>query len=470
MTDPAAATIPVRPGRPLSLASRLSGAIGFILLIGGLIVTWAAFAYGQQAARNAFDRLLIGAADQISASISIVDGQPLVDLPVTALDLLALAEDDRIVYRVADATGKTLTGYENVTPPRDSGDVVFYDGTFTGEPIRLVAVRRHFAERGFSGSITTIVGHTLLARNALAWEITRNAWIALGIAGIGMVLLAAFAIRSALAPLRRVEHEMLKRDPKDLTPFDIAVPAELSAVMTAINGFMLRLKRQMDAMQNLISDSAHQLRTPIAGLRAQAELAAEETDAVRQREIVRRVHARAVGLSRLTDQMLNRALVAHRADTAIHTVLDLRKIAMAATEMFDDGTMFESGRLKLDVPASPVLIRGDALSLTEAVKNLISNAIQHGEGNITIAVSPKADRADLLVWDQGEGLTKSQESQLGERFATTDKTSRGGAGIGLSIARAVARAHHSDIVVNRAGSKAFGIGFSLPRLTEPEAA
>ncbi len=91
-----------RPRRTLSLATRLFGAIGFILLVGGLIVTWAAFAYGQQAARNAFDRLLIGAADQISASISIVDGHPLVDLPVTALDLLALAENDRIVYRVAE--------------------------------------------------------------------------------------------------------------------------------------------------------------------------------------------------------------------------------------------------------------------------------------------------------------------------------------------------------------------------------
>ncbi len=313
-----------------------------------------------------------------------------------------------------------------------------------------------------------MVGHTLLARNALAWDIARNAWIALGVAGIGMVLLAAFAIRSALSPLHRLEREMRRRDPKDLTPLDIAVPAELSAVMAAIDGFMLRLKRQLDAMQNLISDSAHQLRTPIAALRAQAELAAEEPDPVRRTEIVRRIHTRAVGLSRLTDQMLNRALVTHRADTAIHTQVDLRKIAMAATEMFDDGDMFETGKLRLDVPASPLLAQGDALSLTEATKNLISNALRHGEGNITVTVRPEGEDAQIMVWDQGSGLTSEQERHLGERFATATGTS--GAGIGLSIAHAVATAHHSKLVIRRENRDAFGIGLSLPRITEEQTA
>lgn len=446
----------------MSLTSRLIVAIGLILLCGGLIVNAAAFAFGQDAATKAFDRLLIGAADQISASISIVDGQPLVDLPVTALYLLSLAEDDRIVYRVADASGQTLTGYENVPPPEEAADAVFYDGSFTGEPIRLVAVRRHFAERGFSGSVTTIVGHTLLARKALAWDIARGAWVALAIAGIGMVLLAAIAIRSALAPLRRLERELLRRNPKDLTPMSFPVPSELGTVMAGINGFMERLGRQMDAMQNLISDSAHQLRTPIAALQVQAQLASEEADPARQREIVQRIHARAVGLGRLTDQMLKQALVAHRADAANHMALDLRRIAMAASEVFDDGTAFESGRLRLDVPSGAVFVTGDALSLTEAAKNLISNALKYGTGTVTLEIASTKGGGRLTVWDSGPGLSKEQVKNLGNRFIHQGPGKGQGAGIGLSIARSVALAHNTDLDVERSGAGRFGIGFVIP--------
>ncbi|WDR06949.1 sensor histidine kinase [Devosia rhodophyticola] len=444
------------------MASRLFLAIGLILLAGGIIVTSAALAYGHQAARDAFDRLLVGAANQISASISIVDGTPLVDLPVTALELLALAREDRIAYRVIDPEGVTLTGYDELALPPTQQDVSFFDGTFAGAPVRLVAVRRHFAERGFSGTVTTIVAHTTIARQALAWDIARNAWMMLAVAGIGMVALAAFSIRSALVPLKRIGQDLLRRDPKDLTPLDIVVPRELRAVVDAINRFITRLHQQIDGMQNLISDSAHQLRTPIAALRAQAQLASEEQDPARQSEIVGRILARAVGLSRLTDQMLNRALVIHRGDSAVHTRIDLRRTAMAAAEVFDDGAIFEVGRLRLDLSETPVWIAGDALSLEEAVKNLISNALQHGDGVVTVSVIRQPDEALLHVHDEGKGMTAKEARQLGQRFLSSDQHRTNGTGIGLSIAHAVANAHGATIEVDIASNSGFTISLVIP--------
>jgi two-component system sensor histidine kinase TctE len=320
-----------------------------------------------------------------------------------------------------------------------------------------------FAERGFSGTVTTVVGHTTIAREALAWDIARQAWVVLGLAGIGMAALAAFSIRSALQPLRRIERDLLGRDPKDLTPLEIAVPPELRAVVEAINRFMLRLHRQIDGMQNLISDSAHQLRTPIAALRAQADLAAEEQDPARQAEIVQRIHARSVGLSRLTDQMLNRALVIHRADTAIHTVVDLRRVAMTASEVFDDGTLFESGRLRLSLPQAPAMVKGDLLSLEEAAKNLISNALQHGKGTVTVTVTVTlADGvARLSVHDEGCGVSNADAQRFGERFRRGNDHRTHGTGIGLSIAHAVASAHQTAIETTADGH-GFEIGFGLP--------
>ena len=119
--------------------------------------------------------------------------------------------------------------------PSSEANVSFFDGSFVGAPVRLVAVQRHFAERGFSGTVTTIVAHTTIARQALAWDIARNAWVMLAVAGIGMVALAVFAIRSALVPLKRIGQDLLGRDPKDLTPLDIAVARELRAIVDAIN-------------------------------------------------------------------------------------------------------------------------------------------------------------------------------------------------------------------------------------------
>ena len=444
------------------MAARLVVAIGFILLTGGAVVTVAALAYGQQAARNAFDRLLVGAATQISASITIIEGKPLVNMPVPALELLALAREDRIAYRVIDSNGETLTGYDELVMPEGQKDTFFFDGDFTGSKARFVTVRRHFAERGFSGSVTTIVGHTTIAREALAWEIAVNAWVVLALAGLGMVALAAFSIHSALAPLRQIGDDLLHRDPKDLTPMDIAVPSELKTIVGAINRFMRRLSRQVDGMQNLISDSAHQLRTPIAALRAQAELAADEIDPKKQNEIVRRIHARSIGLSRLTDQMLNRALVIHRADTAIHETIDLRKIAMAACDVFDDGKVFETGQLRLDLPPKPVWIRGDTLSLEEAAKNLISNALNHGAGQVSVIVEQQPDWAKLSVRDKGKGMTPAEIKLFSQRFLTNNQGRGGGTGIGLSIARAVAEAHGAELDAITANGIGFEITLQIP--------
>lgn len=461
MTDSAAPPAP--PRRIPSITGRLFAAIGLLLLAGGVAITLAAFAYGQQAARDAFDRLLIGAANQISASIAIVDGEPLADLPVSALDLLALAGQDRIVYRIVGENGETLTGYDAPALPEFEDESLFFDGEFTGEAARFVAVKRQFAERGFSGAVTTIVGHTTRARTALAWDIARNAWLLLAAAGLGMVALAAFAIRSALAPLRRIQEELLARDPHDLTPLDVAVPSELSAVTEAINRFMGRLKRQIEGMQNLISDSAHQLRTPIAALRAQAELAADEPDPDRRERIVARIHNRSVELTRLTDQILNRALIIHRADSEPHEWVDLRKVAMRAAESFDDGTLFEEGRLRLDLAPASAGVIGDRLSLEEAAKNFISNALTHGEGTVTVSAARHGDYARLAVSDEGKGPPSELLGELGTRF-TRGKS--GGSGLGLAIARAVATAHRGRLDLGRTEEGQFEIALILPLVAE----
>ncbi len=449
-----------------SVTTRLAVAIALILVASGLVVTIAALAYGRQAAEEVYDKLLAGAAFAISRSISVVGDEIVVDLPVSAFELLALAPDDRVVYRVVDGDGATITGYDIVPPPPETADdVVYYMAEFGGEPVRLAAMRRLFVERAFIGEVAVVVGHTMRARSALAWDITRNALLIVAAAGIALVALAIFAVRSALSPLRRIEGALLARDPKDLSPLDVGAPREVESMVAAIDRFMARLSRRVTVMQNLIADATHQLRTPIAALRAQAELARDEDDPERLRAIASRIHRRAVGLGRLTEQLLNQALIIHRSDAAVRTRVDLREIAVRVADETDHDLLSTEANLRLDLPEEPVFVEADALSLVEATKNLVNNAFRYGEPPVLLTVHG-ADAAVISVADQGRGIPETDWADSGQRFARSAGSAPDSAGLGLAIVNAVARAHSGRLSFSRRNDGRFSAALELPRIGE----
>ncbi len=444
-------------GQTRSLASRLALSVALVLLLGGGAVALAALAYGRQAAQRAYDRLLVGAAEQIAGSISTHAGAVVVDIPASAFELLSLAPEDRVFYAVFDPEGRRVTGYDDLPRPKAR----FSNASFGGEPIRLALVSRRFSERDFTGAVDVVVGQTTGARDALAREITRSALLLTGLLSLLMTALAAFAIRSALAPLWRIEKGLARREPRDLTPLDVAVPREIGQLVATINRFMQRQARQFEIMRNLIADASHQLRTPVAAMRAQAELAADEPDPERQRAIVARIHDRSIGLSRLTDQLLNHAMIIHRADAAPREVLDLRTVAIRVVEESDQGP--DGARrdlLRLELPEDPVPCLADALSLVEACKNLVNNAFAHGAPPVTVEVRVEGDAALIAVLDRGPGMPETSRAAVGARFGRGGVTARG-AGIGLAIVAAVADAHQGTIRLGRHGAGDFEIALVL---------
>ena len=416
-----------------------------ILIAGGIGVTLAALAYGRQAAEEAFDKLLAGAVFEMADSISVTSGGLQVDVPVSAFEMMALAPDDRVFYRVLNANGETLTGYDNLPPPPVvSEGAVFYNGVYRGEVIRLAAKRRVFVEQAFSGELLAIVAQTTLSRSELAWDITRNALIIVGVAGLVLVLLTFIAVRTALSPLERIERALLQRDPLDLTPLDVAAPREVATMVEAIDRFMGRLSRRVTVMQGLIADATHQLRTPVAALRAQAELATEEDDPAHLRDIVRRIHRRSVGLSRLTDQLLNQALIIHRADAVPRQPVDLRQVAIRVAAEVDHDYTARGEQMRLDLPEEQISVLGDELSLVEATKNLVNNAYRYGKAPVTLSVSLPAI---IAVTDRGPGIAEQDWPDIGRRFSKASGTTPDSAGLGLAIVTSVAEAHGGELVL-----------------------
>jgi len=183
-----------------------------LLMAGGVIVAIASLAYGKQAARQSYDRLLLGAANDIAESTKIVNGAPIVDLPVSAFSLLSLALDDRISYAVRDASGVLLTGYENSPVSDGTAEQVLFDAKLQNDPARFATVARRFAERNYSGTVYFTVGHTLRARNAMALELTKKALLGMGVAGLILMICAFFVIRSTMRPLQHMATDLLERD------------------------------------------------------------------------------------------------------------------------------------------------------------------------------------------------------------------------------------------------------------------
>jgi two-component system sensor histidine kinase TctE len=431
-----------------SLFWRLAALISAILLGGAAVLALAASYYARTAADDAYDRVLYGAARQISETLSAENGVVEAQVPVSALETLSISRSARIYYRIAGASGANVTGYNDLPLPLGAeagGTGPFVsDTTFKGHPIRIAAVGRYFAEA--NGWIMTVVGQTLEARDALARDLTFKAMVLVGIMSLLALAGMIVAIRLALRPLADIEAALLKRPPNVLTPLDVEAPAEIATLISAINSFMERLSLRLETMQRFIADSAHQIRTPLTALTGQVELlAAEKTPAKRQHHI-ERVKARTVELARLTNQLLSDAMISHRAETMSRSEVDLVVLARDALASAVPASLDRDIIVSFDAPPDPIMMRGDAVSLREAFKNVIENAIQHGAHSLLrLAVCKTDGGIEVAVSDDGPGIAADLWPRVTQRFFR-GRSGGTGSGLGLAIAREVALNHDGEIL------------------------
>jgi two-component system sensor histidine kinase TctE len=455
----------IRPGR--SLYSRIILIIAIIFGAGSVVLGTAAWFYARIAADDAYDRLLVGAALQIAESIYAQEGTISVDPPVSAFETLSLSANDRIFYKVVDPRGEVLTGYDDLAPAgsfAESREPLIFDSDYRGFPVRIAIVGRLVSDPAAPGWTHVIVAQTREARASLARDLTLKALLLVfamtSLAFLGVL----FAVRRALEPLTRVERELRTRDPKDLTPLDLEIPREIQTLVFTINRFMDRLSGRIALMQRFIADAAHQIRTPLAGLASQVDLLTEETRPERREQQLNRVRERTAELGRLTNQLLNHAMIIHRAEVAEFETIDL---AVLARQVLINAVPLSLDRdvdISFQDPPDPVLMRGDAVSLREALSNLIHNALKHGaETRLEVRVFADDDAAIVEVVDDGPGIPVSEWQQVREPFHTKSAT---GSGLGLSIAGDVVRAHGGELRFRERTNDGFAVILRFRRLRD----
>lgn len=451
---------------PSSLRRTLTLYLGVLLAVFAVALLFAARDYGQRAANRSYDHLLVSSALSIIDSVALVDAQWQVDLPYASLDLLSMAPDDRVFYRVFDGQNRTVTGYADLPlPPRTPSDEPqLFDARYSGETVRFVVVSRRVSSPSAQAEVRVQVGQTRRAREAVAQDIVNRALLAIGVLSLLSLALVAFGVHRAFRPLVKVERELSRREPSDLSPLDARVPREMDQMVAALNRFMARLSSSNETLRAFMAEAAHQMRTPLAALRAQAQLALDDDDPEDMRRSLAAIDRNATHMSRLLNQLLSDASVIHRSNLQRFAPVDMvETVHQALHEALPQA--LPAPRVQLAVGVASSRVQGDALLLREAIKNLIDNALKYGgDGPLQVALTEEGTYSVVTIADHGPGIPPGDAERVFERFARGEDAAPGGAGLGLAIVKRVVDSHGGQIDLSNRPTGGLVATIRLPRL------
>ncbi|MBA5778830.1 sensor histidine kinase N-terminal domain-containing protein [Stappia sp. F7233] len=410
----------------------------------------------RQTANAVFDRVLAGSALAIAERVAVTrDGLLEVDVPYVALEMLTSASEDRVFYRVEGPNGLFVTGYRQLPVPPPDPDASaesalsaianvpdFHDADFRGEPIRLAVLSGAASSGEQSIPYRLAIAETTTARRALARDILLRSAARQGLLIVIAAVAVLFGVRRALRPLARLEEAIARRSTDDLRPIHHRAPREVERLVDAINSFMARLETALNALKHFTGNASHQLRTPLAVIRTQIELARRSTDANGASDALERADTAVLQSERTLAQLLLLARIDEAAiDRAAPIAFDLVATAQAVTADLEPKAARAGLDLGFDAPGTgDVKIVGNRMLVEELLRNLIENAIAYaGHGRqATVRISRFQGRARLEVEDNGPGIAPEKRAAALGRFARLDPEGPQGAGLGLSIVEEIA--------------------------------
>ena len=433
-----------------SLLWHLALLLVVLMLASGL----SAYFNGREAADTAYDRTLLASARTISAGLSQRDGSLSADVPYVALDTFAYDSAGRIYYQVNDIHQHLISGYENLpapppgTPRTDDYPALarFYNGTYLGQNVRVVSLLKAVTEPSMNGMAEIRVAETDEARVAMARSLMADTLLRLGMLGLGALLVVWFAVSAALRPLERLRTAVEEREPDDLRPLPlVSVQRELRPLVQALNHFTERLRGQFKRQAQFIADAAHELRTPLAVLKAQLELGLRANDPQIWRNTLEQATQGTDRLTHMANQLLSLARIENGARAIAEGGAQLLDLSQLARELgMAMAPLAHARGFALALEADqPVWLYGEPTLLHELLSNLVDNAMAHSPagGNIILRVNWPAI---LEVEDDGPGIPHEDRERVFERFYRRN-SHVAGSGLGLAIVGDICRAHLAHI-------------------------
>ena len=442
-----------------------------------LALTWLV---AQGLANKPFDRALEYNAYALAQLVTVHDGKVQFNLPQPASEILRADESDIVYYQVISPTGAYLAGERSLPapPPEErvfSGEVRLRDAELRGIDLRVAYIWVRLPLEGAPAALVQ-VAETRSKRSVLATEIIKGVMLPQFVILPLAVLLVWLALARGIKPLHQLEERIRARKPDDLSPLDHkAVPMEVAPLVDSVNDLLRRLHESIATQKRFLADAAHQLKTPLAGLRMQADLAQREgTSTEELKQSLKHIGRSSIRATHTVNQLLALARAEGGAGALQRQSVDVARLVIDAVQASVPRALDKSLDLGYDGPqpgAPGVWVQGNPTLLKELVRNLLDNAINYTPsssahpGVVTARVLPDVfGRVVLLqVEDSGPGVPESERELVFQPFYRALGTDADGSGLGLPIVREIARQHGAEVLLEdvRPGAAMPGARFSV---------
>ena len=428
-----------------------------------LVLTWLV---AQNIAGKPFDRALEYNVQALSKLLVVKNNQVQFNLTAPAREILRADDTDLIYYQVMGTHGEYLSGEHDLPAPPDEerlsdGEVRLREDIILGEEVRVAYTWIKVDVKGATAASVPVlvqVAETLEKRKTLATEIVKGTMVPQFVTLPLAVLLVWLALVRGIKPLAQLEKRIRARKPDDMSPLDeTGVPEEVVPLVDSVNDLLSRLKLSLSTQKRFLADAAHQLKTPLAGLRMQADLAQRETDADELKKSLKHIGQSSIRATHTVNQLLALA----RAETTGRALTKQRvdMVDLVSEVMADSVPRALDKKIDLgyDGPAAgtqTTVLDGNATLLGELVRNLLDNAInytpEHGHVTLRLMVDRFSGILVLIVEDSGPGIPESERELVFQPFYRALGTNVDGSGLGLAIVLEIAQQHGASITIEDA--------------------
>ena len=436
---------------PHTLRFRLFVLILTPLLIVSLFLGYWRFSVAQQTANELFDRGLLSTALAISRDVASSEGDA---LSPSTRDLLTDASGGEVFYHATGPGGYYVTGYayppiEPTALGAEPQTTSYFEAIYRDEPVRVLKLTENAQVGGITGQTIIRVWQRMSDRNEFARDLALKAAALMGALLVTLALVVWFGVQLGLRPLNDLQDAIDKRSQNDLSPIKRAVPGEVKEIVRTLNRLLGQVSDSISAQQAFISDAAHQLRNPAAGILAMAEaVKSAKTNADREQRIDKLLYA-AKHSAHVTEQLLSLERLTYGRDQRDAKEIDLNAIFSDVCTDFAYLVLKQDVRFEFNSAGQPIKVFGTEVLLKEAIKNILDNALTHGGPSLsTIVINCHADgdHAKVSIWDDGKDLHPDNATKIFGRFTQLEPNS--GSGLGLAIANEIVQQSNGSLTVD----------------------
>jgi len=424
-----------------------------------LVLTWLV---AQSIAGKPFDRALEYNARAMAQLISVRHSRASFTLPRPARELLRADDSDTVYYQVIGPKGEFLGGERALpAPPLEDNavpdEVHIRDDIVKGFDVKVAYIWVNLPDAGSQPALVQ-VAETLEKRSVLATEIVKGVMLPQFVILPLAVLLVWLALVQAIKPLNQLEERIRARKPDDLSAIDAqAVPTEVTPLVESVNDLLLRLTESIATQKRFLADAAHQLKTPLAGLRMQADLAQREgASAEDLKQSLRQIGRASIRATHSVNQLLALARAESSGSAMPRSICDLAELCMEVVRDCVPRALdkhIDLGYEGTQPDTAGCTVLGNPTLLKEMIRNLVDNAINYTPstlekpGIITARVltDPFGRTLVLQVEDSGPGVPTSERELIFQPFYRALGTEVDGSGLGLPIVLEIAHQHGASV-------------------------